>query len=63
MPENLEVAIFAVDVSLYGSHPNKESAEAAIQEAITNVAEWSRRRKLIFNASKCEVAVFFSKLN
>ncbi len=35
-------------------------AEAAIQEAITNVAEWSRRRNLILNASIFEVA-FFAK--
>ncbi len=39
IPENVEVAMFADDVSLFSSHPNKEVAEAAIQEAITNVAE------------------------
>ncbi len=50
--------MFADDVSLFGSHPNKEVAEAAIQEAITNVAEWSRRRKLTINARKCEAAFF-----
>ncbi len=26
--------------------------------AITNVAKWSRRRKLTLNASKCKVAFF-----
>ncbi len=50
--------MFADDVSLFNSHPNKEVAEAAIQEAITNVAEWSRCRKLTLNSSKCEVAFF-----
>ncbi len=39
IPENVEVAMFADDVSLFSSHPNKEVAEAAVQEAITNVAE------------------------
>ncbi len=48
--------MFADDVSLFSSYPNKEVA--AIQEAITNVAEWSRCRKLTLNASKCEVASF-----
>ncbi len=60
IPENVEVAMFADDVSLFNSHPNKEVAEAAIQEAITNVAEWSRRRKLTITASKCEVAYFIN---
>ncbi len=46
------------DVSPFSRHPNKEVAEAAIQEAITNVTEWSRCRKLTLNASKCEVAFF-----
>ncbi len=45
-------------MSLFSSHPNKEVAEAAIQEAITNVAEWTRCRKLTLNTSKCEVALF-----
>ncbi len=37
--------MFADDFSLFSSHPNKEVAEATIQESITNAAEWSRRRK------------------
>ncbi len=48
----------ADDVSLFSRHPNKEVAEAAIQEAITNEAEWSRRCKLTLNPSTCEVAFF-----
>ncbi len=39
IPENVEVAVFADDVSLFSSYPNKEVAEAAIQEAKLNVAE------------------------
>ncbi len=50
--------MFADDVSLFSSQPNKEVAEAAIQEAITNVAEWSRCRNLTINTSKCEVVFF-----
>ncbi len=30
IPENVEVAMFAGDVSLFSGHPNKEVAEAAI---------------------------------
>ncbi len=48
--------MFTDDVSRFSSQPNKQVAEPAIQEAITNVVEWSRRRKLTFNASKCKVA-------
>ncbi len=58
IPENVEVAMFADDFSLFSNHPNKEIAEAAMQEAITNVAEWSRCHKLKLNASKCEVDFF-----
>ncbi len=50
--------MFADDVSLFSSHPDKEVAEAVIQEAIANVAEWSQRCKLTLNASKFEVAIF-----
>ncbi len=56
IPENVEVAMFADDVSLFSSHPNKEVAETAIREALTNVAEWSRCRKLTLKASKCVVS-------
>ncbi len=58
IPENVEVAMFADDISLFSSHPNKEIAEAAMQEAIKNMAEWSRCHILNLNASKCEVAFF-----
>ncbi len=59
-PEHVEVVMFADDVSLFSSHPNQEVTEAAIQEAITNVAEWSRCRKLTLNSSKCEVGFFIN---
>ncbi len=35
IPENVEQAIFAGDDSLFSSHPNKEVAEAAMLEAIS----------------------------
>ncbi len=50
--------MFADDVSLVSSHPNKEVAEAAIHEAITNVTKWSRCSKLTINTSRCEVAFY-----
>ncbi len=50
--------MFADDVSLFSTHQNKEVAEAAIQEGITEVAEWSRCHEFTLNASKCEVAFF-----
>ncbi len=50
--------MFADDVSLLSSYPNKEIAEAAMQETITIVAECSRCHKLTLNASKCKVVFF-----
>ncbi len=55
--------MFADDVSLFSSHPNKEIVEAAMQEAIRNVAKWSRCHKLILKASKCEVTFFTDNSN
>ncbi len=39
VPENVEVAMFADDVSPFSSHTNIEVAERAIKKAITNLAE------------------------
>ncbi len=50
--------MFANGVSLFSSHSYEEVAEAAIQGAITNVEEWSRRSKLTLNARNFEVAFF-----
>ncbi len=36
VPENVEVAMFADDVSLFSGHPNKEVVEVVIQGALTN---------------------------
>ncbi len=58
IPENVEVAMFVDDVSLFSSHPKKGIAEAALQEAITNVAEWRPCHKLTLIASEFEVAFF-----
>ncbi len=46
VPNGVEVAMFADDVSLFCSHPCKLTAQTAMQEAVTRVAEWSRQHKM-----------------
>ncbi len=45
----VEVAMLADDVSLFCSHPCKVTAQAALQEAVISVAEWSRHHKMTLN--------------
>ncbi len=57
VPENVDVAMFADDVSLFSSHPNKEIAEATIKP-YNEGGGLGRHHKLTLNASKSEVAFF-----
>ncbi len=63
VPNGVEVAMFADDVSLFCSHRCKLTAQTAMQEAVTRVAEWSRQHKMTLNTEKCEVAFFTSNLH
>ncbi len=58
-----QTAMFAGDVSLFCSHPCKLTAQAAMQEAVTRVEEWSSYHKMTLNAEKCEVTCFTSNLH
>ncbi len=51
------------DVSLFCTQPCKLTAQTAMQEAVTRVAEWSRQHKMTLNTEKCEVAFFTSNLH
>ncbi len=56
VPIGVEVAMFADDVALFCSHPCILTAQTAMQEAVTRVAEWSRQHKMTLNTEMCEVA-------
>ncbi len=60
VPKDVEVAMFADDVSLFCSHNCKLTAQTAMQEAVTRVAEWSRHHKMTLNTQKCDLAFFTS---
>ncbi len=55
--------MFSDDVSLFCSHPCKLTAQTAMQEAVTRVAECSRHHKMTLNIEKCEVAFFTGNLH
>ncbi len=54
--QNVEVTLFADDVSVFSRNTNKKVAETAMQEVITKAMGRSKRHKLILNARKCEDA-------
>ncbi len=58
VPENGAVDKFAVNVSLFSNHSNKEVTEVAMWKALTKVEEWRQRQKLTLDASQCDVAFF-----
>lgn len=60
IPENVSVSMYADDIALWYQHPDKVVAECKVQEAIEQVAEWSKEHKLKLNAAKCEIAFFSS---
>jgi ribonuclease HI len=60
VPEGVTLAMYADDVALLAQHRVKDRACAALQEAVTNVEEWSRAKKMTLSTSKSEVAAFSS---
>ena len=58
IPRSVNCAMYADDVSLWASHRCKESATADIQRAVDSVSEWSRKKKMVLNTEKSEVAFF-----
>ena len=59
LPPDALAAMFADDVTLLASHPDKKEAENSAQSLVDIVASWSKKWKLTLNADKCE-ACFFS---
>ncbi len=55
--KNMELVMFADDVSLFNSYPNKDVAVTAMQ-----AAGWTRCHKLTLNTNTCEVAFFTNNL-
>ncbi len=55
VPNNVEVAMLANDVSRLCSHTSEKIAQAAMPGAVTRVAEWSTHPKMKLNTEKCKV--------
>ena len=58
IPTNVEVSMYADDVALWSSHPDKDVARMEIEGAVGEVLRWSREHNLNLNLSKCEVSFF-----
>ena len=58
LPEGLFVSLFAVDVALWASDPDKGVAASTVEEGVRAVYAWSREKKLSLSIEKCEVGFF-----
>ena len=58
LPEGVFVSLFADDLALWASSPDKEEASSKVELAVSEVAKWSRQKKLELNISKCLVSFF-----
>ncbi len=63
LPNDVEVAMFADDTSLFCSHPCKLTLNDAMQEAVIRIAELNRHYKMTLNTEKCEVVFITSNLH
>ena len=60
LPEGLSVSMFADDVALWASDPEKGVAASLVEEGVRVVHQWSREKKLTLSVEKCEAGFFTS---
>ena len=60
IPHGLHVSLFADDIALWASDPDKGAAAALVEEGVRCVFAWSKEKKLALNIGKCEVSFFTS---
>ena len=58
VPEGVFVSLFADDLALWVGSPDKDEAVSKVELAVSEVAKWSRQKKLELNISKCLVSFF-----
>jgi ribonuclease HI len=63
IPDGVDIAMFADDASVWSEDPDLNRAAARIQEVAERIEEWSRKKKMMINVSKSEVAVFTNCTN
>ena len=54
----VKISLYADDIAIWSQHRDKLQALAHVQDAVSNIANWSSRHKLKLNPSKCEVSFF-----
>ena len=60
IPQGLQVSLFADDVALWASDPDKGAAAALVEEGVRCVFAWNKEMKLALNIGKCEISFFTS---
>ena len=59
IPHGLHVSLFADDIALWASDPDKGAAAALVEEGVS-VFAWNKETKLALNIGKCEISFFTS---
>ena len=60
IPHGLHVSLFADDVALWASDPDKEAAAALVEEGVRCVFAWNKETKLALKIGKCKISFFTS---
>ncbi|MEL7522725.1 MAG: reverse transcriptase family protein, partial [Cyanobacteria bacterium J06553_1] len=60
LPDGLSVSMYADDVAIWASDPDKGVAASLVEEGVRAVYQWSREKKLKLSIEKCEVSFFTS---
>ena len=58
VPDGINISLYADDVAIWYSHPDKDVATILVQEALDNIHQWIVDNKLLINVAKCEVSLF-----
>ena len=58
IPEDVECALFADDVSVWCSDTDLQRASTKVQTALDQIAAWSKAKKMELNVTKSEATIF-----
>ena len=60
LPKDLFISMYADDVALWASHPERAVAASRVEEGVRAVWQWSKEKKLNLSIEKCELGFFTS---
>lgn len=58
IPRDAKISMFADDIAVWVSHSDRGRATEILQEACTNIYEWSKKWVMTLSIEKCETCLF-----